>query len=86
MATVGIPPRSVQAWDVPAEEVTRQAACDTARKAMAVTHSQSDRIAYANDLYLLDHPEACASTEDYPGFADEVARQEAKNRAARRAS
>ncbi|MEU9611808.1 hypothetical protein AB0D56_09685 [Streptomyces sp. NPDC048209] len=51
-----------------------------------MTHSQSDRIAYANDLCLLDHPEACASTEDYPGFADEVARQEAKNRAARRAS
>lgn len=86
MATIGIPPRTTEAWDVPVDEVTRLAACETARKALAATHSPSDRIAYAFDLYLLGHPEACSTDDDYPGFADAIDKQRAKNRAARRAS
>lgn len=86
MKTIGIPPRTPQAWDLPADEVAQQVACDVALKAMTATHSESDRIAYAQDVYLIGHPEACSKDEDYPGFADWVARQVEKNRAAVRKS
>ncbi|MFJ2568885.1 hypothetical protein ACIOYT_00495 [Streptomyces halstedii] len=69
MTSIGIPPRTPESWDVPAEQVAQQIACDVLVKAAAVTHSPSDRIAYANDLYLLTHPEACSTTADYPDWA-----------------
>lgn len=84
MTTIGIPPRTPQEWDVPAEQITARAACDVLRKAMAATHSPSDRIAYSQDLFLVAHPKACSTNDDYPGFADWVARQQKKNEAARR--
>jgi hypothetical protein len=85
MTTIGIPPRTPQDWDVPAEQITAQVASDVYRKAMATTHSPSDRIAYALDVFLVAHPKAPVSKDpDYPGFAEWVAQEEAKNEAARR--
>jgi hypothetical protein len=56
------------------------------RKARIATHSQSDRIAYAHDAWLIRHPEAPLSTnDDYPGFAEHIAAREAANRQARNA-
>lgn len=74
----------IERLDVPAKQLEQQLASDVLRKAMAVTHSPSDRIAYAQDLYLVTHPKACSTNDDYPGFADWVARQQKKNEAARR--
>ncbi|WP_326739093.1 hypothetical protein [Streptomyces sp. NBC_01022] len=76
----------IERLDVPADDVIRRAACATTRKALAKTHSPSDRIAYANDLYLLAHPEACSTDADYPDWAAVLALQTTKNRTARRAS
>ncbi|WP_405548828.1 hypothetical protein [Streptomyces microflavus] len=51
---------------------------------MAKTNSPSDRIAYANDLFLLTHPEACATEADYPEWPAQVAEIIARNNNARR--
>jgi hypothetical protein len=32
------------------------------------THSPSDRIAYAMDQVLVDHPEFCSTDATYPGW------------------
>ena len=78
-------PRTIAALDVPLADVEQQLACAPLLAALATTHSPSDRIAYAQDLYLVTHPKAPVSKDpDYPGFADWVARQEEKNEAARR--
>lgn len=62
--------------DVPLADVELQTACETTRKALARTNSPSDRIAYANDLFLLTHPEACATDADYPHWvANDLAEQ-----------
>ncbi|GAA1887583.1 hypothetical protein GCM10009837_06630 [Streptomyces durmitorensis] len=81
MTTIGIPPRSQGDWDVPADTV---AACITLRQAATATHSESDRIAYGLDVQLVTHPEVCSHDEDYPGWAERVARAEAQNAAYRR--
>jgi hypothetical protein len=77
-------PRDIADLDVPLatvqQLVARQRACQTLADAAAHTHSPSDRIAYAHDAWLLSHPEACACTDDYPGFAEYVAAREAANR------
>jgi hypothetical protein len=62
--------------------VARQRNCQTLADAAAHTHSPSDRIAYAHDAWLLSHPDACACTDDYPGFAEYVAARETANRKA----
>lgn len=36
--------------------------------AMAVTHSESDLMAYSLDRELLAHPERCSTAADYPGW------------------
>ncbi|MFI6140391.1 hypothetical protein ACIBCC_19650 [Streptomyces griseus] len=59
--------------DVPLADVELQTACETTRRALARTNSPSDRIAYANDLFLLTHPEACATDDDYPEWPAQVA-------------
>ncbi|MFI6103218.1 hypothetical protein [Streptomyces sp. NPDC051310] len=46
--------------DVPAERVAAEALL---RDARAHSHSPSDRIAYALDVYLVTHPDAPVSTE-----------------------
>ncbi|MFG3136045.1 hypothetical protein ACGFZA_07460 [Streptomyces sp. NPDC048211] len=81
-----VTPRTIAALDVPAAVVEQQLARDVCLKAMDKTFSPSDRIAYANDLYLLAHPEACSTDADYPEWAAGLALQTAKNRTSRRAS
>ncbi|MFH9765105.1 hypothetical protein ACH4N4_30770 [Streptomyces microflavus] len=62
--------------DVPLAAVELQVVCETTRKALAKTNSPSDRIAYANDLFLLAHPETCATDADYPDWvAGDLAEQ-----------
>ncbi|WP_103512968.1 hypothetical protein [Streptomyces sp. SM13] len=63
----------IERLDVPLADVELQTACETTRKALARTNSPSDRIAYANDLFLLTHPEACATEDDYPEWPAQVA-------------
>ncbi|MFJ6239832.1 hypothetical protein ACIQH0_37900, partial [Streptomyces griseus] len=58
---------------VPLADVELQVACETTRRALARTNSPSDRIAYANDLFLLTHPEACSTDADYPEWPAEIA-------------
>jgi hypothetical protein len=61
--------------------VARQRNCQTLADAAAHTHSPSDRIAYQLDAWLVSHPDgACATDDDYPGFAEYVAAREAANR------
>ncbi|MFI7890958.1 hypothetical protein ACIFUY_06795 [Streptomyces sp. CACIS-1.16CA] len=74
----------IERLDVPLADVELQIACETTRKALARTHSPSDRIAYANDLFLLTHPEACSTAADYPGFDAWITQQQNLNTAARR--
>lgn len=65
-------PRTIADLDVTAEQVAAEAKtlddCRVLREAMATTHSPSDRIAYAYGQYLVTHPEACATADDYPGW------------------
>lgn len=62
--------------DVPLATVELQVVCETTRKALAKTNSPSDRIAYANDLFLLTHPGSCSSDADYPDWvAGDLAEQ-----------
>ncbi|MFE9777798.1 hypothetical protein ACFYPA_06525 [Streptomyces sp. NPDC005775] len=79
-------PRSIAALDVPLADVEQELAAEVLIRARAASPSPSDRIAYANDLYLLAHPEVCAVDADYPGFAAWIADQVAKNRTVRRTS
>lgn len=53
--TTPLPPQQAMADDF------RAAAADPA-------HDDADRIAYAFDAYLAEHPEACATAADYPGW------------------
>ncbi|KQX27482.1 hypothetical protein ASD97_24580 [Streptomyces sp. Root63] len=71
--------------DVPLADVELQTACETTRKALAKTNSPSDRIAYANDLFLLTHPEACSTDADYPEWPAEIAVLIARSENTRRA-
>ena len=50
------------------------AATGVLQAAMAATHSPSDRIAYALDVALLEHPEWCSTDADYPGWTPGGAR------------
>lgn len=68
-------PRNIADLDRPlaqveadAKRLNKKTPAEVLRKAMAKTASESDRIAYANDLYLLAHPEACSSDDDYPDW------------------
>lgn len=74
----------IERLDVPLVDVEQQLACGPLLAALATTHSPSDALAYRLDLFLVAHPKACATNDDYPGFADWVARQQKKNDAARR--
>lgn len=73
---IGLPPRSRDAWDVPASRleadlkalVARQRACQVLAEAAARTESPSDRLAYVHDAWLLTHPEACSTSADYPNW------------------
>ncbi|MEV6547914.1 hypothetical protein AB0M57_04295 [Streptomyces sp. NPDC051597] len=48
--------------------VARQQACQVLAEAAAHTLSPSDRLAYAMDAWLLTHPEACSTADDYPNW------------------
>ncbi|MEV5944493.1 hypothetical protein [Streptomyces sp. NPDC051994] len=77
MTDIGIPPRSKQDWDVPVADV--EARCQVLRDAFKATHSPSDQIAYAGDLFLIAHPEACTTDASYPGWAKRLAELIAKS-------
>jgi hypothetical protein len=77
-------PHTIAALNVPLADVEQQLACAPLLAALATTHSPSDALAYRLDLFLVTHPKACSTNDDYPGFADWVARQQKKNEAARR--
>jgi hypothetical protein len=78
MTDIGIPPRSKQDWDVPAAEV--EARCQVLRDAFKASHSPSDQIAYAGDLFLIENPEACTTDASvYPGWAERLAELIAKS-------
>lgn len=79
MTTTGIPQLTIAALDMPHETVAAEAACLVLRQAATKTNSPSDQLAYANDQYLITHPKACSRDEDYPGWADHVAKLEAQN-------
>ncbi|MFF1709249.1 hypothetical protein [Streptomyces sp. NPDC058268] len=79
MTTTGIRQLTIAALDMPAETVAAEAACLVLRQAARETNSPSDQLAYANDQYLITHPKVCLRDEDYPGWADHVARLEAQN-------
>ncbi|MEU3432294.1 hypothetical protein [Streptomyces sp. NPDC006863] len=74
----------IERLDVPLADLELQIACETTRKALARTHSPSDRIAYANDLFLLTHPEACSTDADYPEWPAQVAALIARSNTTRR--
>ncbi|RCH70537.1 hypothetical protein DT019_03335 [Streptomyces sp. SDr-06] len=48
--------------------VARQRARQVLETALTKTASESDRIAYAGDLFLIAHPEACSTDADYPNW------------------
>lgn len=76
MTTIGIPPRSQDDWDRPADDVAADMQARAARQqcqvladAMATHEHDSERIAYAEAIQLLLHPEAPVSTDaDYPNW------------------
>ncbi|WP_199546656.1 hypothetical protein [Streptomyces sp. N35] len=68
-----LPPRTIADLDVPREQLERE--LTVLRAAREQTHSESDRIAYANDEELLKHPKSCATVADYPGWAEQIARR-----------
>lgn len=82
MTDIGIPPRSKQDWDVPAAQV--EARCQVLRDALKATHSPSDRIAYAGDLFLIENPEVCNTDASYPGWAERLAELIAKSESTRK--
>jgi hypothetical protein len=72
------PTNPIERLDVPSAEVEAQ--CQVMRDAFKASHSPSDRIAYAADLFLIEHPEACTpSTAAEPAWAAWVAAQIAKS-------
>ncbi|WP_406190105.1 hypothetical protein OH791_33445 [Streptomyces anulatus] len=74
----------MERMDVPLADVELQVVCETTRRALARTNSPSDRIAYANDLFLLTHPEACSTDADYPEWPAQIAALIARSDNARR--
>jgi hypothetical protein len=69
--------RPMREVDVPLPQlvhaVEHLAAVACLLEARARTSSPSDRIAYDMGLHLIDHPEACATTEDYPDWPAQFA-------------
>ncbi|WP_431983129.1 MULTISPECIES: hypothetical protein [Streptomyces] len=59
-------PTSTPSPSLPPREKQRVQA--VLKTAMARTHSPSDRIAYALDQALLQHPERLSRAADYPGW------------------
>lgn len=55
------------------EERERRVVALHFRQAAAHTHSPSDQIAFQLDAWLVTHPKACATADDYPGWAEEFA-------------
>lgn len=89
------PPPPITAADVPLSTLRERMAADvratvarqraqTLTDAAQLSHSPSDRIAYALDAWLITHPDApLAQVADYPAWAAEMAARENANRAAR---
>jgi hypothetical protein len=59
--------------DVPTEVLERRVAAWHFEQAAAKTHSPSDQIAFRLDAWLVTHPTACATSADYPGWAEQFA-------------
>lgn len=82
------PTNPIERLDVPVAEVEAQAALRAQEAvleaALAAAGDESDRIAYAGDLFLVAHPEACTSDATYPGWAERLAEQIAKSDSTRK--
>jgi hypothetical protein len=59
--------------DVPTEELEQRITALQFEQAAAKTHSPSEQIAYRLDAWLVTHPTACATGDDYPGWAEQFA-------------
>jgi hypothetical protein len=59
---------SIARLDVPLPVLQDLIARQTLQAASERTHSESDRLAYAYDLVLLDHTELCSTDADYPNW------------------
>lgn len=72
-------PVRIEDLDVPAAQVAAEAKTLKAKRvlseARSKSHSPSDRLAYAYDQYLITHPAACATGDDYPGWTPEGGEQ-----------
>lgn len=76
------PTNGIERLDVPVAEVEAQ--CKVMRDAFKASHSPSDQIAYAADLFLIAHPEACTTDASYPGWAQRLAELIAKSDSTRK--
>lgn len=76
------PTNPIERLDVP--QMVVEAQCQVMRDAFKASHSPSDQIAYAADLFLIEHPEACTTDATYPGWAERLAEQIAKSDSTRK--
>ncbi|MFF9240048.1 hypothetical protein ACF1AL_14610 [Streptomyces sp. NPDC014801] len=71
--------RRIADLDVPLPTLEQQIAAASFEQAAARTHSPSKQIAYRLDAWLITHPGACATDQDYPGWAEHIAQLQAAN-------
>lgn len=61
-------PRSIADLDVPAEQLAAEAPLREAIAREIALHNDYEVSALSMSLYLVAHPEACATAADYPGW------------------
>ncbi|MFH8804112.1 hypothetical protein ACH4F6_31740 [Streptomyces sp. NPDC017936] len=59
--------------DVPLPVLEQRLAAAQFEQAAARTHSPSEQIAYHLDAWLVTHPEACATADQYPDWPAQLA-------------
>ena len=78
--------RRIADLDVPLPTLQAEIAAAAFEQAAARTHSPSEQIAYRLDAWLVTHPGACSTDQDYPGWAEHIAQLQAANHTAKEAS
>lgn len=75
MTTIGIPPRSQESWDVPADKVAAEAERLSAQYLIGLqigrAAEQRHLVDPADNAFArmaCEHPEACSCPEDYPNW------------------
>lgn len=61
-------PRTIADLDVPAEQVAAEAPLREAIAREIALHNDYEVSALSMSLYLVTHPETCATADDYPGW------------------